>query len=82
MLSHAITYGDLSLTLEPARYLEVVRFLRDDAAHRFVCFIDLTAVDYPEREKRFDVVTHLLSPKYIPASASRSRPMSAPRYPR
>ena len=30
-----------------------------------MCFIDTTAVDYPEREKRFDVVTHLLSPKYI-----------------
>ena len=65
VLSHEITYGDLSLSLEPTRYLDVVRFLRDDAAHRFVCFIDLTAVDYPEREKRFDVVTHLLSPKYI-----------------
>ena len=29
---------------------------------RFVNFIDVTAVDYPGREKRFDVVYHLLSP--------------------
>jgi NADH-quinone oxidoreductase subunit C len=41
-----------------------VRFLRDDPSCLFVCFIDLTAVDYPNREKRFDVVTHLLSPKH------------------
>ena len=65
VLHQAIQFGDLSLTLDPARYFETVRYLRDDPDHRFVCFIDLTAVDYPEREKRFDVVTHLLSPKYI-----------------
>ena len=31
---------------------------------RFICFIDICGVDYPAREKRFDVVYHLLSPKY------------------
>jgi NADH-quinone oxidoreductase subunit C len=61
----AITFAELTLTLDPARYVETVRFLRDDPACRFICFIDLTAVDYPERERRFDIVTHLLSPKYI-----------------
>ena len=40
----------------------VVKFLRDDPGCRFVSFIDVTAVDYPGREKRFDVVYHLLSP--------------------
>ena len=65
VLHQEIAYGDLSLTLDLARYLDIVRHLRDDPAHRFVCFVDLTAVDYPEREKRFDVVTHLLSPKYV-----------------
>ncbi len=38
--------------------------MRDDPACLFVCFIDLTAVDYPTRVPRFDVVTHLLSPKH------------------
>ena len=37
-------------------------FLRDDPGCRFVSFIDVTAVDYPGREKRFDVVYHFLSP--------------------
>ncbi len=35
--------------------------LRDDADVRFVQLIDLCGVDYPDREKRFDVVYHLLS---------------------
>ena len=39
-----------------------VKFLRDDPSCRFVSLIDVTAVDYPGREKRFDVVYHLLSP--------------------
>jgi NADH-quinone oxidoreductase subunit C len=59
-----IAYGELSLTLAPERLIEAVTFLRDDPSCLFVSFIDLTAVDYPTREKRFDVVTHLLSPKH------------------
>ena len=65
VLGQAITYGELTLTLDPARLVEMATFLRDDPACAFLCFIDITAVDYPEREKRFDVVTHLLSPRHI-----------------
>jgi len=60
----SMAYGELSLTVEADRFLETVTYLRDDPACLFISFIDLTAVDYPAREKRFDVVTHLLSPKY------------------
>jgi NADH-quinone oxidoreductase subunit C len=60
----ATAYGELTLTIEPSRLIEAVTYLRDDPACLFVSFIDLTAVDYPTREKRFDVVTHLLSPKH------------------
>jgi NADH-quinone oxidoreductase subunit C len=38
-------------------------FLRDDERCQFVSFIDVTAVDWPQRERRFDVVYHLLSPR-------------------
>src|SRR5260370_1271704 len=44
------------------KIVDVVRLLRDDPGCRFVSFIDVTAVDYPGREKRFDVVYHMLSP--------------------
>ncbi len=62
VLSSEIAFGELTIWAEPARIGNVLRFLRDDPDCRFVCFIDICGADYPEREKRFDVVYHLLSP--------------------
>jgi NADH-quinone oxidoreductase subunit C len=59
---HVVSFDQLIVTIEVSKVVEVVRHLRDDPGLRFVSFIDLTAVDYPGREKRFDVVYHLLSP--------------------
>jgi NADH-quinone oxidoreductase subunit C len=61
-VSPTMSFGELTLTAEAAAINDVLAFLRDDADCRFVNFIDLTAADYPEREKRFEVVYHLLSP--------------------
>jgi NADH-quinone oxidoreductase subunit C len=58
----AVAFDQLTLSIDAAKVVEVVRHLRDDPGCRFVSFIDVTAVDYPGREKRFDVVYHLLSP--------------------
>jgi NADH-quinone oxidoreductase subunit C len=60
----SVAFGELTLTVGLDDLIESVTYLRDDPSCLFVCFIDLTAVDYPSREKRFDVVTHLLSPKH------------------
>lgn len=59
---HSIAYGELTLDVATDRIVEIVTFLRDDPACRFVNFIDVTAVDYPSRAQRFDVVYHLMSP--------------------
>jgi NADH-quinone oxidoreductase subunit C len=59
---HAVTFGELTVTAKASEIVNVVRFLRDDERCRFVSFTDVTAVDWPGREKRFDVVYHLLSP--------------------
>jgi NADH-quinone oxidoreductase subunit C len=61
-LAHGVAFGQLTLTVETSKIVDVVRFLRDDPGYRFVSFIDVTAVDYPGREKRFEVVYHLMSP--------------------
>ena len=58
----AIAYGELTVLAGAGDIISVLTFLRDDAECRFVCFIDICGADYPEREKRFDVVYHLLSP--------------------
>ena len=57
-----LAFGELTLEANAADIVAVLSFLRDDAQCRFVCFIDICGADYPEREKRFDVVYHLLSP--------------------
>ncbi len=58
-----VSRGELTVTAEAADIVKVATFLRDDAACQFNCFIDVTAVDWPAREQRFDVVYHLLSPR-------------------
>jgi NADH-quinone oxidoreductase subunit C len=63
VLDSNFAFGELTLSLDPARIIEALQFLRDDAAAEFVSIIDISGVDYPERAKRFDVVYHLLSPK-------------------
>src|SRR5207302_2094136 len=60
--SYALTRGELTLVANAAGIVPVMTFLRDDPACAFHAFIDLTAVDWPQRERRFDVVYHLLSP--------------------
>ena len=59
---HSVAFDQLTLAVDISKIVDVVRHLRDDPVLRFVSFTDVTAVDYPGREKRFDVVYHLLSP--------------------
>jgi NADH-quinone oxidoreductase subunit C len=61
--AHTVALGQLTLAAEAADIVAVMRLLRDDERCLFWCIIDITAVDWPEREKRFDVVYHLLSPR-------------------
>ena len=62
-LERRFTFGELTLIAECSRIRDVLKFLRDDPDCKFECFIDITAADFPEREKRFEVVYHLLSPR-------------------
>lgn len=55
--------GELTLNVDAAQIVPVLKLLRDDGRCRFEILIDLCGVDWPGREKRFDVVYHLLSPR-------------------
>lgn len=50
------------LEATPETILDVLKALRDAPALKFSAFTDVCGVDWPAREKRFDVVYHLLSP--------------------
>ena len=53
---------ELTVEVRVDDLVTVIRTLRDDPKLAFVCLIDICGVDWPSREKRFDVVYHLLSP--------------------
>ncbi|WP_420005841.1 NADH-quinone oxidoreductase subunit C [Arenibacterium sp. LLYu02] len=61
VLSWDISHGELNIDVKPSNLVGFIEFLRADSACKFSTLVDITAVDYPERAKRFDVVYHLLS---------------------
>ncbi|MBL4645312.1 MAG: NADH-quinone oxidoreductase subunit C [Hyphomicrobiales bacterium] len=64
LLKSDITFGELTITVVRDEIETVLRFLRDNSSTKFISFVDLCGVDYPQREARFDVVYHLLSPQH------------------
>ena len=58
-----IRLGELTLFVDATQIVHVLKLLRDDGRCRFEVLIDICGVDWPEREKRFDVVYNLLSLK-------------------
>ncbi len=61
VLGWDVAYDELTINVTPANIAPFVEFLRNDPTCRFSTLVDVTAVDYPERSKRFDVVYHFLS---------------------
>jgi NADH-quinone oxidoreductase subunit C len=59
---YTVAFHELTVTAQASDIVAVMRFLRDDPACLFWNLLDVTAVDWPSRERRFDVVYHLLSP--------------------
>jgi NADH-quinone oxidoreductase subunit C len=56
-----VAFGELTIDVDAAKIVPVLKFLRDDPLCRFIQLIDITCVVHPARAKRFDVVYHLLS---------------------
>ena len=56
-----VTRGELTVEIRASALPGFIEFLKADPACKFSTLIDITAVDWPEREHRFDVVYHLLS---------------------
>ncbi len=63
IVGHWISHGELTITTTVRDIVKVVTFLRDDERCQFWSIVDITAVDWPGRTQRFDIVYHLLSPK-------------------
>ncbi len=61
VISTEVAFGELCVTITPSSVVEFTEWLRDDANCKFSTLIDLTAVDYPQRPQRFDIVWLYLS---------------------
>lgn len=61
VVSTSIDFGELTVVVTNAGLLDFVDFLKGNSACQFTTLVDITAVDYPGRDKRFEVVYHFLS---------------------
>ena len=57
----SINHNHIYLNIDEEDLLDVIIFLKTNSETKFKQLIDITAVDYPEREKRFKLVYLLLS---------------------
>ena len=58
-----VANGELTMIVSLADIEAFAKFLYDDPRLAFVNLTDICGVDWPSREKRFDVVYHLMSPR-------------------
>ena len=61
VISWDIAFGELTINVTQTSLPAFVEFLKTDSNCRFSTLVDITAVDYPDREPRFDMVYHFLS---------------------
>ena len=54
-------HGDETVVLVPSEWKSVCRFLKESPQADMQMLTDLTAVDFPDRDERFEVVAHLYS---------------------
>lgn len=61
VLEWTVANDELTVNVAPASLVSFSEFLKTDATCRFSTLVDITGVDYPTRDMRFDVVYHFLS---------------------
>jgi NADH-quinone oxidoreductase subunit C len=61
VLAYDVSFDELNIDVAPSNIVGLIEFLKSDRSCRFSSLVDITAVDYPGHEKRFEVVYHLLS---------------------
>ena len=59
-----INHNQIYISIESENLLEVILFLKNNNQTKFKQLIDVTAVDYPENERRFKIIYLLLSHEF------------------
>lgn len=61
VLAYEVSFDELNIEVSPSNIVPFIEFLKNYQRCKFSTLVDITAVDYPDREKRFEIVYHLLS---------------------
>ena len=61
VLSIKEEHGHIIFKISSNAILDVVKFLRSKKGFSFTTLIDITAIDFPAKEKRFQLIYHFLS---------------------
>jgi len=61
LTGYQLIHGELILLSAPQQLLALLDFLKKDAVSECQQLVDITAVDYPSRPNRFEVIYNLLS---------------------
>ena len=61
VLNWSVERGELCVEITANSVVEFTEFLKTDRNCQFSSLVDITAIDFPSRDKRFDVVYHYLS---------------------
>lgn len=64
MLRFSVWKDELTIYISPSGVIPTFSFLKYHTAAEFTCVADITAVDYPTRDQRFEVVYNLLSVRH------------------
>ena len=61
VVSSKLANDELTISIAPSSLITFMEFIKTDQYCRFSTLIDITAVDFPDRENRFELVYHYLS---------------------
>ncbi|KDN49415.1 hypothetical protein RSAG8_02117, partial [Rhizoctonia solani AG-8 WAC10335] len=61
---YSVSKDELTLYVAPSAIVPVLSYLRDHTQCQYKAVMDITAVDFPTRDQRFEVVYHLLSVRH------------------
>ena len=62
--SSSINHNELKLLINEENLIDVIVFIKNNPHTKFRQLIDITAVDYPEKEKRFKLIYFFLSHEF------------------
>jgi len=78
-----VVWGETSVTIDPARALEIIRWLHDDPSQSYEYLSDVTAVEFRDRGLPIEVIWHLRSIKYrrflrLKGPIAKGQPLKVP----